>query len=71
MLYPVFRAESNILEFQRKYYLELGIELVPYPKDNNGYEQLVNVIREWSGQIGPISRPQGFLEKIRMIDEVI
>jgi hypothetical protein len=71
MLYPIFKKESNLLEFQRKYYSELGVELVPYSKDHNGYEQLVNVIEEWSSQIGPISSPQGFLERIRMIDEVI
>jgi hypothetical protein len=71
MLYPVFKKETNLLEFQKKYYLDLGIQLVPYPIDDNGYEHLANVIQIWSNQIGLISRPQRFLEKIKMIDEVI
>jgi hypothetical protein len=71
MLYPVFRTESHILKFQESYYSDLGIALLPYPKDNNGYAQLAHVIREWARQIGPIARPQQYYEKIKLIDEVI
>lgn len=71
MLYPIFRKETNLLGFQRKYYADLGMQLIPYPIDENGYEHLAYIIHEWAKQIGPISRPQGFLERIRLIDEVI
>ena len=71
MLYPIFRNEVNLLELQRKYYADLGIYLIPYPKDENGYDQLTAVINEWSKQIGPVSRPQGFFERIKLIDEVV
>jgi hypothetical protein len=71
MLYPIFRNEVNLLAFQRKYYADLGIQLIPYPKDENGYEQLAVVITEWSKQIGPVSRPQGFFERTKLIDEVV
>lgn len=71
MLYPVFRKEINLLEFHRKYYRDLGIQLVPYPIDENGYEHLALIISEWAKHIGPISQPQGFLEKIKLIDEVV
>jgi len=71
MLYPIFKAQTNLLDFYKKYYADLGIQLIPYPIDERGYEHLSAVIHEWSKQIGPISRPQGFLEKIRLIDEVI
>lgn len=71
MLYPVFKKETNLLGFQRKYYEDLGIHLIPYPMDENGYEHLAKVISEWGKQIGPISRPQGFIEKVRLIDEVV
>lgn len=71
MLYPMFKEESNLFEFQRKYYAELGIELVPYPIGENGYEHLATVIQEWAKIIGPVSRPQGFLDRIKLIDEVI
>ncbi len=71
MLYPVFRKELNLLAFQEKYYKDLGIQLIAYPIDENGYEQLATIIYEWAKQIGPISQPQGFLERIKLIDEVI
>ncbi len=71
MLYPIFQTEINLLGFQRQYYADLGIQLIPYPKDENGYEQLAKVVNEWARQIGPVSRPQGFFERIKLIDEVV
>lgn len=71
MLYPVFKTESQLLKFQETYYADLGIKLIPYPKDEHGYEQLSTVINEWAKQIGPIARPQMYYDKIKLIDEVI
>jgi len=71
MLYPIFKKESNIFDLQKKYYLDLGIQLVPYPIDEDGYENLAIVIHEWAKEIGPMSRPQGFLDRIKLIDEVL
>jgi len=71
MLYPVFRQEINLYEFQKMYYADLGIELVPYPIDECGYEHLFAVIEEWAKQIGSKARPQNFYDRIRLIDEVI
>lgn len=71
MLYPMFKEESNLFGFQKKYYAELGIDLVPYPIGENGYEHLATVVQEWAKIIGPTSKPQGFLERIKLIDEVI
>ena len=71
MLYPMFEKNNNLLKFYQGYYGDLGIHLIPYSIDKNGYEQLAIVINKWAKQIGPISQPQGFLEEIRLIDEVI
>ncbi|MEG8945625.1 SIR2 family protein [Rosettibacter firmus] len=71
MLYPIFKNEINLLKFYEEYYKELGIQLVPYPIDENGYEHLAEVISTWAKIIGPQSRPQDFLEKIKLIDEVL
>jgi len=71
MLYPMFGKNNNLLKFYQEYYGDLGIQLIPYSIDKNGYDQLAIVINKWAKQIGPISRPQGFLERIRSIDEVI
>jgi hypothetical protein len=71
MLYPMFGKNNNLLKFYQEYYGDLSIQLLPYSIDKNGYDQLAIVISKWAKQIGPISRPQGFLERIRSIDEVI
>ena len=70
MLYPIFSQEKNLFKFYEQYYADLGITLVPYPIDKNGYESLDYVISEWAKRIGVSSRPQGFLDKIKLIDEV-
>jgi hypothetical protein len=71
MLYPIFQEEFDILRRLEKYYLSFGVKLIPYPIDNDGYEHLSKVIENWSKQIGPVSQPKEFLEKIRLIDEVL
>lgn len=71
MLYPIFGKEVNLLRFQRRYYADLGIHLIPYLIDENGYEQLATIFHQWAKQIGPISRPLGFLDRIKLIDEVL
>jgi hypothetical protein len=71
MLYPIFKNETNLFEFQKKYHADLGINLMPYTIDENGFEQLTTVIKAWARQIGPLSRPQKFLDRIKLIDEVI
>jgi len=71
MLLPMFSSEEKIKVFLEKYYLNLGVEIITYPIDEDGYSHLSNVLQNWSKQLGPIARPLGFLEKIKLIDEVL
>lgn len=71
MLYPIFKEEKKLFEFQEKYYADLSIKLIPYSISEEGYERLVTVIREWAKIIGPISRPRHFYDRVKLIDEVI
>ena len=71
ILYPFFKSQKKIVKFQKKYFLSMGIELIPYYIDKFGHSSLVYLMREWSRQIAPISKPQAFLDKIRIIDEVL
>jgi hypothetical protein len=70
-LMPMYKEEENLLCFQESYYKGLGIGFVPYNISNNGYDQLIKVIQEWSEIIKKESEPQTFLDKIKLIDEVI
>ncbi len=71
MLYPTFGAEIDLLEYHKQYYKDLGVVLIPYLIDEEGYEQLASVICEWAKQIGPISKSRDFFQKAKTIDGVL
>ncbi|MDD3399357.1 MAG: SIR2 family protein [Candidatus Methanomethylophilaceae archaeon] len=48
---PFFSGEENIHEFMDYYYSDLGIEVIPYAIDKNGYNQLYELIKDWNSQI--------------------
>lgn len=70
MLQGAFKEEGNMMELYGKYYSTLGIELKPYSKTQNGYNQLVNVIKVWAKEIGKASAGKPYIEKRKLIDEV-
>lgn len=70
ILKPMYKEEENVLSFEKSYYKDLGIKLVPYNISQNGYDQLINVMNDWSEKIKKESESQTFLDKIKLIDEV-
>jgi len=70
MLQGAFKEEGNMMELYGKYYSTLGIELKPYSKTQNGYNQLVNVIKAWAKEIGKASSSKPYIEKRKIMDEV-
>ncbi|MGA1863252.1 SIR2 family protein [Deferribacter thermophilus] len=55
ILIPFYRGEENILAFEKFYYNSIGIEVVPYEKDEKGYEQLYEVLKNWNDEINQVS----------------
>lgn len=51
ILAPFFKGEDNILSFEQSYYGDLGVFVLPYEKDENGYVQLYEVIKHWNNEI--------------------
>lgn len=51
MLHPMYKDEINILKFEQAYYNKFGIKLIPYQKDELGYNQLTEVLKNWNNQI--------------------
>lgn len=51
ILLPLYKGEENILKQEQSYFNAFGIEVIAYPKDEKGYEQLTNVIDQWRGKI--------------------
>jgi len=71
ILLPFYKSQKNIVEFQKKYYLSMGIKLMPYFIDNKGHMQLAFIIKDWAEIIGRNSKPQSPLDTLRIIDEVL
>jgi hypothetical protein len=71
ILLPFFKSQKNLVNLQEKYYQCMGMKLIAYYVDDPGYVQLNEVIKEWAKQIGPLARAQTFLDKLRLIDEVL
>jgi len=55
ILLPFYRDEENILKIEQHYYNSMGIEVLPYEKDEKGYEQLYDVIKNWNREINQVS----------------
>lgn len=47
ILLPMYQNDENVLEFEKAYYNEMGIEVIPYAIDEKGYEQLYYIIKNW------------------------
>lgn len=50
-LQPYFKEELNIYNYEKKYFEDMGINLIPYRKDLKGYEQLRDIIKKWNEEI--------------------
>lgn len=71
ILYPFFKNEKKLVGHQNNYYIDLGVEMIPYSIDKIGYAQLALIIKDWSSKIGPLSKPKNYYENIKLIDEVL
>ncbi|HHT9106809.1 MAG TPA: SIR2 family protein [Candidatus Wujingus californicus] len=67
ILLPFYRGEENILNFEQAYYNEMGIRVLPYEKDINGYKQLYEVVKIRNKEISQVS---GYLyDSFKEIDD--
>ncbi|MCF7886094.1 MAG: SIR2 family protein, partial [Candidatus Marinimicrobia bacterium] len=69
MLSPYYQNEINILNYEQKYYNDLGINVLPYEKDNIGYRQLEKVIKKWSDEIEDVTNV--LPKQANLIDEAV
>lgn len=69
MLEGYFEGEENILELNQHYYDEMGIRVVGYQMDDEGYGQLYEIIRRWNEEINQTS--SYLYDSFDEIDEVV
>lgn len=51
LLNGYFKDEKKLLEYDKFYYDKLGIEIIPYSKDNYGYKQQEKIIEKWKEEV--------------------
>ncbi|MDP8265620.1 MAG: SIR2 family protein [Candidatus Aceula meridiana] len=51
ILMPVFSNEEELIKHESKYFQEMNMSVIPYAIDEKGYEQLGEVVSEWSQEI--------------------
>jgi hypothetical protein len=56
LLQGFYSHERELMASMRTYYRDCGIELVPFLKDDGGWEQLINVLESWAKEV-PASAP--------------
>jgi hypothetical protein len=71
MLQAFNSGEERILGFEQIYYGQMGIQVKAYRKNEKGYEQLADVVKEWSTRIIQLSNylHETFEEIDRLIED--
>jgi len=55
ILRPFYSGEETALKFEQSYYKNMGVSVIPFRKDENGYNQLYVVIKNWNSEINRTS----------------
>ena len=64
---PTFNNEETLLRYEKLYFNKLRMEIIPYAIDNNGYEQLYEVINTWVAEL--IKPDDNFYKLTKLIDD--
>lgn len=55
ILLPYYTDEEYMKDYDKDYFLSLGITVIGYEKDIDGYSQSYNVIKKWNKEINQLS----------------
>jgi hypothetical protein len=63
-------GEQNLFRLKKRYFSELGIKVLPYYMDFQGYDRILFVLHSWVDEIRSI-KSRKFYDDIKLIDEVL
>ena len=69
ILKPYYMGEENLLDMDQKYFDDMGITIIPFAIDKEGYEQLAVIIKDWQETIN--SRSKHVIDSLNSIDEAL
>jgi hypothetical protein len=68
MLYKAYREDKKIADHMNSYFSKFSTELIPYDITENGYDQLIDIIENWSKYLSNVSKNRDFTRMMRIID---
>jgi hypothetical protein len=69
ILLPFYKGEERRLEFETYFHRKMGVTVIPYEKDSNGYNQLHEVLKDWNNKINQTSKY--LYDSYKEIEEVV
>ena len=69
MLQAYFKGDEETLKFDQFYYNSMGITVIGYEKDEKGYNQIYEVIKNWNTEIRQTSTY--LLDSFQEIEEIV
>ncbi len=69
ILLPFYKGAEFDLKFEQQYHNKMGISVIPYQKDQNGYNQLYEVIKDWNTRINQTST--SLYETYKEIEDIV
>lgn len=71
LLYPIFKEDNEFISnYMVKYYHRLGIELLTYEIDQNGYQELENVVRTLTQKLKNLYGEYHLSDKLKIFEGV-
>ncbi len=64
-----YMCESNIKKYEQHYYEKMNIQIIPYYKDNKGFDELYDVFEYWKKDIDASTIK--FLNENKLIDDAL
>lgn len=69
IIHGFFSHEAELLRSLRSYYLECGIHLIPFLRDNKNWDQLLDVLEDFAARV-PASEPLA-LQKAQEMEDLL
>jgi hypothetical protein len=70
LLLPLLSHETEILEQLEIYYHQLGIEILPFSRDQKDYASYADLLEIWSGDLSRRARKPARVESLQLLDRL-
>ena len=69
MLFNTYKEDEKVVKHLNDYFSKFSVELIPYDMSVKGYDQLADIIDNWSSYLTRVTRNRDFINWMKVIDE--